>query len=265
MTTGRAMPVEDFVQAFTAQLDRAQDLLALKARTGRPLTFALRDLAVDLHVFWEPDANGRMLMRHAGPNEQGASTLHFTFTTITKSMVEENTLALTGDDDPRGLDDLNAAQHIDAGARKKLEWAGIRTVGQLKRLSHGADPKSVQSFLGIPVLQLETLLQQAAQPHISGHEVIPGGMGVPVVRIRGANLAQGASAPEVRFSGEPVEVLEARANEILVRPMSHHSEGPMEVLVGGKRAAGFYRLPAGPEAPAASASKKNGPAEGGSP
>ena len=47
MNGARAFPVEDFVQAFTAQLDRAQDLLALKARTGRPLTFALKDLSVE--------------------------------------------------------------------------------------------------------------------------------------------------------------------------------------------------------------------------
>ena len=85
MSAGRAFPVEDFVQAFTAQLDRAQDLLALKARTGRPLTFALKDLSVDLHVFWEADPSGRMLMRHAEANEAGASTLRFNFTSITRA------------------------------------------------------------------------------------------------------------------------------------------------------------------------------------
>lgn len=269
MTQGRAMPVEEFMQAFTAQLDRAQDLLALKARAGRPLTFALRDLAVDLHVFWEPDASGRMLMRHAGPNEQGASTLHCTFTTITKSMVEENTLSLTADEDPRNLDEMGAAQDIDPAARRRLEWAGVRTVGQLKKLSQEADPKSVQAFLGIPVLQLQSLLQQASQPHVSSQEVVGNAMGVPCVRIRGANLAEGASRPEVLFSGEPVEVLEATPSQILVRPMSHHREGQIEVLVGGRRATGFYRLPGevARAAPAAQqpAPQKNGHQSGGAP
>jgi hypothetical protein len=47
--------MEDFVQSLTAQLDRAQDALALQARTGRPLTFALKDLSLDLRVFCESD------------------------------------------------------------------------------------------------------------------------------------------------------------------------------------------------------------------
>ncbi len=246
MTQGRAMPVEEFVQAFTAQLDRAQDLLALKARTGRPLTFALRDLAVELHVFWEPDQGGRMLMRHAGPNEAGASTLHFTFTTITKSMVEENTLSLTADEDPRQLDEIGASQALDPHARKRLEWAGVRTVGQLRKLSQNADPKSVQAFTGIPMMQLESLLLQAAEPQVTSQEVVAGGLGVPFLRIRGANLAHGIAPPEVLFSGEPVEVLESSPRELLVRPMSHHHEGKFEVLVGQKRATGFYRLPGEP-------------------
>ena len=42
--------VEDFIQAITAQLDRVQDALRLKA-VNRPLTYALKDLAMDLKVF----------------------------------------------------------------------------------------------------------------------------------------------------------------------------------------------------------------------
>jgi len=244
MSKGRSYPIEDFVQAFTAQLDRAQDLLALKARTGRPLTFALRDLNVDLNVFLETDAQGRLMMRHAAPNEAGSSTLHFNFTTITRSMAEENTLSLTAEEDPRGLEDLSGAQGLDEATRRRLEWAGVRTVGQLKKLSHGTDPKSVQAFLGIPVMQLQSLLEQASRPTVTGHEVLPRGDGRPLLRIRGANLADGVT-PEVRLSGEPVEVLEATPSAVLVRPLSHHREGQVEVFVANTRATGFYRMPEG--------------------
>ncbi|XXF81320.1 hypothetical protein P2318_16635 [Myxococcaceae bacterium GXIMD 01537] len=240
---GRPFAVEDFVQAFTAQLDRAQDALALKARVGRPLTFALKDLSVDLHVFLESDDGGKLTMRHAGPDESGASTIRLSFTTITRTMVEENTLAMSADEDPRGLEDLRGAESLDEAERRRLEWAGVRTVGQFKKLSQGTDPKSMEAYLGIPVLKLRAALEQAARPVVTSQEVVPRADGSHLLRIRGANLSDGIP-PEVKLSGEPVEVLEASSNMLLVRPRGHHKEGQVEVVIGAaQRATGFYRLP----------------------
>jgi hypothetical protein len=233
--------VEDFVQALTAQLDRAQDALALKARTGRPLTFALKDLSIDLRVFWESDHTGRVLLRHAAPNEDAASTVHLAFTTITRSMVEENTMSLSFDEDPRALDSLGGSDTLRAEDRQKLERVGVRTIGQLKRLSAGADPNSMQNYLGIPVMRLQAALERAAQPAVTGHEVVKLGER-SLLRIRGANLAADG-VPEVRLSGEPVEVVEASPSELLVRPLAHHTEGQVEVFVTGQRAVGFFELP----------------------
>lgn len=245
--SGRAFPVEEFVQSLTAQLDRAQDALALKVRTGRPLTFAIKDLSIDLRVFWETDAAGRVLVRHAGPNEEGASTVHLAFTTITRAMVEENTLSLALDEDPRGLQELPGTSNLDEHDRHRLEMVGVRTVGQLKRLSAATNPKSVETYLGIPVLRLRAALEQASRPTVLSTERVARG-DRNLLRVRGANLSADAK-PEVFLSGEPVEVLEASDGELLVRPLSHHHEGQLEVLVGGARATGFYELPANLSAP----------------
>ena len=89
----RAYPVEEFLQALTAQLDRAQDALAVKVTgTNRPLTWALKDISIDLRVFVDVNPSGRVTLRSAAPNEDGASTVHLTLTTITRPMVEENAL-----------------------------------------------------------------------------------------------------------------------------------------------------------------------------
>jgi hypothetical protein len=250
---GPAFPVEEFVQALSAQLDRAQDTLALKARTGRPLTFALKDMAVELKVFWEVQ-NGRLLMRHMVPGEEGASTVRFTFTTITRAMVEENTFAVGMDDDGRRLEEVAPGDPLADEDRRKLELAGVRTVGQLKRMSQGADPKQVGTLLDIPVNRLERLLRQSAQPMVSRTEAVGGARGRKLLRIRGANLSA-ADPPEVRLNGERVEVMEARPNELLVRPMSHHREGELEIRVGEARAQGFYDL----------VDDENAPREGGEP
>jgi hypothetical protein len=242
--------MEDFVQALTAQLDRAQDALALKARTGRPLTFALKDLSLDLRVFCESDPAGRVLWRHASPNEEAASTVRLTFTSITKSMVEENTVSMSAEEDPRALDSIGGADTLRDEDREKLERVGVRTVGQLQRLSAGADPKSVETYLGIPVMRLQAALQQASRPAITGNEVIRQGQR-RLLRVRGVNLSDGG-VPEVRLSGEPVPVIEASPGELLVRPLAHHVEGPIEVFVTGERATGFYDVGhADPHAPPA--------------
>ncbi len=241
---GRSFPMEDFVQALTAQLDRAQDALALKARTGRPLTFALKDLSLDLRVFCESDQAGRVLWRHASPNEEAASTVRLTFTSITKSMVEENTVSLSAEEDPRALTSLGGADTLREEDREKLERVGVRTVGQFQRLSAGADPKSVETYLGIPVMRLQAALQQASKPAITATRVIGNGP-KRFLSVRGVNLSDGA-VPEVRLSGEPVEVAESSPGELLVRPLSHHVEGQIEVLVTGERATGFYDVGSGP-------------------
>jgi len=251
--------VEEFLQALTAQLDRAQDALAVKVRVGRPLTWALKDLAIDLRVFVEVDAAGKVLMRSAGANEEGASTVHLSFTTITRPMVEENTYSVHDDSDPRAIGDLQDAAKLDEATQRKLEWMGIRTVGQLRKLSGNSSPKAMDAMVGIPVLNLQSLLEASSRPTVTGQEVQVGADGSHTIKIHGANLSDGLGT-EVLLDGDAVEVLEARPNHVVVRPRERHREGPIEVRVGGQRAAGYFRLPnRGREpAPIAAAPSKGG-------
>lgn len=243
--SARSFPVEEFLQSLTAQLDRAQDTLALKVRAGRPLTWALKDLSLDLQVFVEVDNAGRVLLRSAAAGETGASTLHINLTSITRPMVEENTFAFQDDQDPRSIDDLRMAANLDEADRRKLDMLGVRTVGQLQRLSQDTDHKAVEAMIGLPVSRLRAALEAASRPTVSAQEVVrrPDG---DLLRIHGANLSDGLGT-EVRLAGEPVEILEARRNELLVRPLAHHQEGQVEVTVRGERATGYFRLPPRPQ------------------
>jgi hypothetical protein len=235
---GRAYPVDEFLQALTAQLDRAQDALALKVRgTERPLTWALKDLAIELRVFVEVTDQGKVIWRNAGPGEDGASTVHLSLTTITRPMVEENSFQIERDHDPRSLQQITQAASLDQDEQRKLEWMGVRTVGQLRKL----DPIAVEAIAGIPVTRLQAALEAASRPAVTSHEVVERG-GRTLLAIRGANLADGA-APEVRLAGAPVEVLEFRPDRVLVRPGAQHTEGLIEVVSRHGRATGFFRLP----------------------
>ncbi len=242
-TAARGVPVEDFLSAIGEQLDRAQDALAIKARTGRPLTWALREMKLALQVFIDVDPQGHVLWRTAGPNEAGASTVNLEFTTITAPMIAENTYSMLDDADARPLDAIGPAADLSDDERGRLRRLGVRTVGQFRRLSPEgqAGLAAVGDMAGIPISKLEAALRASARPSVTGHEVVRRA-DETLLRVHGANLSDGINT-EVRLAGEPVEVLEARPSAVLVRPLEHHRTGQIEIMVGGERATGFFRLP----------------------
>ncbi len=254
-STSRGVPVEEFLSAIGEQLDRAQDALAIKARTGRPLTWALREMKLALQVFVDVDGQGQVLWRTAGPNEAGASTVNLEFTTITRPMIEENTASMLDDSDARPFDSVGIAADLSDDERIRLRRLGVRTVGQFRRLSpqgHGG-LAAVGDMVNIPVGKLEAALRASARPSVTGHETVRRN-DETLLRVHGANLSDGVNT-EVRLAGEPVEVVEARPSHLLVRPLEHHRTGQIEVVVNGDRATGFFRLPGAskPDANGASA------------
>ena len=55
------MPFDLFIQALTEQLDKAQAAMAIKARVGKlPLTFAVKDVSLDLRAFVQIDRRRRL-------------------------------------------------------------------------------------------------------------------------------------------------------------------------------------------------------------
>lgn len=243
--SSRGVPVDDFLQAIAEQLDKAQDSLAIKARTGRPLTWALREFKIALQVFVELDpGSGQILWRTAGPNESGASTVNLEFTTITKPMIEENSYSVLDESDARPIESIGIAADLSDEDKLRLRRLGVRTVGQLRRLApQDQQLDAIGELAAIPVSKLEAALRASARPSVQGHESVRKG-DETLLRIRGVNLHDGINT-EVRLAGEPVEVVEARPHQLLVRPLEHHGSGQIEVLVGGERATGYFRLPAG--------------------
>jgi len=240
--SARAIPVDDFLAAIGEQLDRAQDALAIKARTGRPLTWALKEFKIALQVFVEIDPQGQVLWRSAGPNEAGASTVNLDFTTITRPMIEENTYSALDEVDGRSIDLIGGADLSDE-ERVRLRRLGVRNVGQLKRLAPRERLDSVGDAVNIPVGKLEAMLRASSRPTVQSHEVVQKG-DETLLRIQGANLTDGINT-EVRLAGEPVEIVDAKPHVLLVRPMEHHTSGQIEVMTAGERATSFFRMPGG--------------------
>lgn len=153
--------VEDFIQAITTQLDRVQDALRLKA-VNRPLTYALKDLSLELRVFVEMDAEGNVRFRNSGPNETGASVVNLGFTTITKPMIEENTISMAATRSP-SLQEMGLSRE----EQQRLERMGVRNAAQLNALGRNAGLQTVSRFTDLPLDRLRKALG-SARPTLGG-------------------------------------------------------------------------------------------------
>jgi hypothetical protein len=241
------LPVEEFIQALTSQLDRAQRALALKARAGIPLTFAVKDVSLDLktHVDFIGSA---VHLRPAGPGDADASTLRFSLTTVTRPMMEENAQPLSTEADEQSLQEV-FGEEISDEDRRRLEWAGIHTVSQLRQVQKGASEAEISRVAQIPALRLRAALSAASRPHV--YDVSPVFRGEPrpepdrreggsetrlvperptAVRVRGRNLlARGR--PSVRLGADRLRVLSATDRELVVEVPSPTGAAP-DALAG---------------------------------
>jgi hypothetical protein len=223
-----SLPIEFFIQALTAQLDRAQSGMALKARLGGlPLTFAVRDISLDLRTHVEI-VKSAVHIRPAGPGDKDASTLHLTLATITRPMIEENTREFAASTEPSVKEAVG--DEMDEEEQRRLEWAGIHTVSQLREVQREGGESAIERIANIPAMRLRAALEHASRPMVKSIDVdsvsSPGQS--PLLRISGYNLTRGHT-PNVRIAGEQVPVIKASEREIFVRPGAHQLSGTLEV------------------------------------
>jgi hypothetical protein len=265
--------VEEFINAITTQLDRVQDSLRLKA-VNRPLTYALKDIALDLQVFVDVDQQGNVRFRSSAPNEAGASTIRLGFTTITRPMIEENTVSLAMTRSPN-LDEMG----LDEGERRRLEQFGVRNAAQLQNLGKQTGTTSVSRLTGIPIERLRGMLtlgkpnvatvtphkpprstpppvstppKQTTKPPI--RPGLPGArpiqhdqpkikvpLGTRRLDLMGNNLLGEKGVPEVRLNNKPLSVMEADEDRLVVEIPDESLSGGLEIrLPDGEQI--FYEL-----------------------
>jgi hypothetical protein len=258
MTGDGGFLVEEFLDAISGQLDRTQDSLAAKAKV-RPLMFALRNFAIDLQVFVSMDAAGNVRLRSAAPGETGASTLKLDFTTITRPMVEENTISLAMAQAP-SLTEVG----FKPDEQRALERFGVRTVAQLQTLrASGAGVDGIARLTDglVPADRLRAALRRG-RPVLGGVTPVP----VPVpssvpaaapnpaptldpaptptpqvvqvppgtrrLELVGSKLLAGPAAPVVRLDGRPLEHVEAADDRLEVELPETLRGGALEVDLG---------------------------------
>ena len=227
------MQFDLFIQALTEQLDKAQATMALKARVGKlPLTFAVKDVQLDLRAFVQ-FVDDELFVRPAAPGESEASTIKLSLTTITKPMIEENSVDISTDDPKFSLREA-LGEDFDED-RRRLERIGVHTVKQLNELRQSAGADVIERLARLPVNRLQQALMRAAAPRASQvpaqapspvRETRPGEAAHPIddttaqIRIHSPLLRVGGRLPLVRAAGEAVPVVEAGDGQVLLRPLA---------------------------------------------
>lgn len=248
--------VEDFLDAVSAQLDRAQDALAAKARV-RPMTFALRNFAIDLEVFVTMDGAGNVRLRSAAPGESGSSTLKLDFTTITRPMIEENTVSLAMAQSPT-LSEVG----LKPQEQRQLERIGVRTVAQLQALhASGAGVDGIARLTGGAVTA--DRLRQAlrvGRPEILRARPVPGPSqgadgqpaapetppvvevppGTTRLQLEGRNLLGGGVVPAARLGGVPLETGAADDDRLELKLPASTTGGALELDLGADEPVRLY-------------------------
>lgn len=222
MNGNNGVPIEQFIQAITGQLDRAQEALALKARFGTPLTFAVRDLAMDLRTHVDVVDN-EVLLRPAGPGETDTSVIHLSLTTITRPMIEENTRPLSADDGGPSIKDV-LGDELTKDEQRKLEWAGVYTVSQLRELPRQASAEVIERVAQLPIGRLRAALSAASRPRVTEVSKVPA-PDLNQLTIKGINLA-GNGPPRVLLNGNLLDVVSATPREVRV-------SAPKEIAFAG--------------------------------
>jgi len=237
MSGDTAFLVDDFLQALVAQLDKTQDALAFKA-VNRPLTYAIKDFNLQLQVFVDLDSEGNVRLRSAGPNEAGASTMTIALTTITRPMIEENTVSLAATRAPSLAD-----AGFDPAERRKLQVLGVTNTAQLQRLGTSTGASVMARLTEIPVDRLRSALR-ASQPTLTSVSPIAHHPAMPIGHDGGGPVVGPAVGPAPGPDLVAAPFMPSRSPVIHLSPNSSHlvlggsglagGEGPTEIRIDGK-------------------------------
>lgn len=229
--SGNAIRLEDFIQAVQSQLDNAQAAMAVKARNQNlPLTFAIKDINLDLRAHVE-FTDSEIRIRPAAAGEKEVSAFHLVFTAITRPAIEENAISFSTDED-QSLEDLG--DELTTDERKRLEWAGVRTVRQFQEAEQRGTVNTIGRVTNLPIGRLRKALERASTPLVHRVEpVVTAADGPdaqpPLLRVTGRNLVRNGAFPQVRIGSRPVSILKSGPDELLLAPDDDQWAGELTV------------------------------------
>jgi peptide/nickel transport system substrate-binding protein len=150
----------DMVDAIAAEIDHAEDTLALKSY-ARGMLFSIQKLSLDLQVAVRRDNNGQIKFRTAEPNSTGTTTIKLDFAQLLKSQLGDDRRKLEQNIDRRPLDAIGLISEeiraLNAIAIYSIDDLHRYTqtaamIGEVSRKTNIYDAR-LRQVLGLPYLE----------------------------------------------------------------------------------------------------------------
>ena len=228
----KAWQLEDFIDSLVFELDKARETLSLKG-VNSPLTYAVKDLSMDLNVFPVYDGTDVRFVT-AGSGESGSSKISLSLGSITDRQIRETAKKPVSQDDIT-LDEL---EDLDETTKKQLNRMGVRSAEDVKNLNDRnikttkvvTQDEEGTSSGPIDFKKLAGLINKAQRTK-KPPRVVAAQMGViggrTVLSIKGENLALEQSAElKAKLNNVQAKILGANQDQILIEL----SDVPTEVV-----------------------------------
>ncbi|MBF6169171.1 hypothetical protein IU486_31205 [Streptomyces gardneri] len=201
--------LKSFMDSLIVELDRAQDVLAVKGLT-RPVTYTVKDVDIDLRCF--PVYDGRQVrFLTAQPGEDGSSALRFSLGSISAGTIRDSSPRPTEAGDVT-IDDI---ADLDPDAKDALAAVGVRSGRDLERIAgRGVDLRSVTDNKAPDYSDLAAIITKAHRrrvpPRVDAAQLSVDGRRL-VLHVDGDNLAVASATgfPYALLDGQPREVRSA--------------------------------------------------------
>jgi hypothetical protein len=222
--------MKSFLDSLTVELDKARDVLAVKAVT-RPLTYSVQDVGLQLQVFPQYDGD-QVRFLTAQPGEAGASELKIQLGSITARSIKETT------SDPMQHDDVPLAdlEGIDDETKRSLEKVGVKSARDIERMEERNVDLQKVTDSKLDYGGLANVINKARRrtlPPAVKHVAVEQSDGEGVLAVSGENLAVAGSLadfPVARLDGRRVEVMSSSPQSVELRVDPGELEGQVRKL-----------------------------------
>ena len=208
--------LESFIESLIFELDRTQDMLALKGFDQR-ITYTVEDMALDLQLF--PVYTGdKVLFATARPGETGASKVSLKLGSITDRQIRESARPPVRKDEVP----VEAIADLDDDTKKTLTRIGVRSLKDLETMEQRRIDLSKASGkrldYGKLAAQIAKAKRHSSQPRVDDLRLSKNESRY-VVSMTGRNFLLPDSEPEPGFplaliNHEPTPVVFASSDEI---------------------------------------------------
>jgi hypothetical protein len=229
-SANRAWDMKSFLDSLTVELDRARDVLAVKAVT-RPLTYSVQDVGLQLQVFPQYDGD-QVKFLTAQPGEEGASELKIQLGSITARSIQET----SSDPIQRGDVPLADLEGIDEETKKSLERVGVKSARDIERMEERNVDLQKVTDSKLDYGGLANVINKARRrtlPPAVNHVAVEQSDGEGVLSVTGENLAVAGSLadfPVARLDGRRVDVVSSSPESVELRVDPAELEGRMRKL-----------------------------------